>query len=134
MSLTVRTFLLSADGSWDGVGEVLDTPEGVDISAGFESWRTEVWGSETMRSLDARLFPVLADLSRPRAALIVMPDEIPELLRECRMVRRWLVEVDPRDPDEAFFAGHALGILDRLANIEIAAGRALGVGGGVLIW
>ncbi|MFE3024501.1 hypothetical protein [Nocardia tengchongensis] len=113
---------------------VLDTPEGVSDSAGSPSWRTTVWGSETVRSLDVRLLPVLADSSRPRADLIVMPDEIPALLRECRMVRERLVRVVPGDPAAAFFARHTLGILDCLANIEIAAGRALGVGGGVLIW
>ncbi|MFC9434522.1 hypothetical protein [Nocardia sp. NPDC057030] len=134
MSLNVYTFLPSEEGSRDIVGRVLDTPEGVSDSAGFESWRTEVWGSEAIRSLDARFLPVLADTTRPRADLIVMPEEIPALLRECRMVREWLVEVVPRDPHEAFFARRARGILDRLANIEIAAGRALGVGGGVLIW
>ncbi|MEV6769200.1 hypothetical protein AB0N05_11295 [Nocardia sp. NPDC051030] len=134
MSLTVHTFLPSPADSRDVVGQVLDTPERISNSAGFESWRTEVWGSEAMRSLGARFFPVLADPSRPRADLIVMPEEIPALLGECRMVREWLVEVVPQDPDEAVFARLALGILDRLANIEIAAGRALGVGGGVLIW
>ncbi|MFE3022591.1 hypothetical protein [Nocardia tengchongensis] len=134
MSLIVHTFLPSAPGSRDIVGQVLDTPEGVDDSAGSPSWRTTVWGSEALRSLDVRLLPVLADSSRPRADLIVMPDEIPALLRECRMVRDWLVRLVPGDPTAAFFARHTPGILDRLANIEIAAGRALGVGGGVLIW
>ncbi|MEV6769430.1 hypothetical protein AB0N05_12475 [Nocardia sp. NPDC051030] len=134
MSLLVHTFLLSADGSRDVVGEVLDTPDGVSDSAGPERWRTEVWGSQGMRSLDAQFFPILADRNRPRGDLIVMPDEIPGLLQECRVVREYLSELIPAGLDAADAARLRLGILDRLANIEIAAGRALGVGGGVLIW
>ncbi|MFE3195425.1 hypothetical protein ACFXHA_40930 [Nocardia sp. NPDC059240] len=134
MSLCVHTFLLSADGSSSVIGEILDRPEGVSDSAGPESWRTKVWGSQGMRSLDAKFFPVLADLSQPNGALIVMPDELPELFRECREVREFLSELIPADLDAAAAARLRSGILERLANVEIAAGRALGVGGGVLIW
>lgn len=133
VSLCVHTFLLSADGS-SVIGEILDTPEGVSDSAGPERWRTGVWGSPGMRSLDAQFFPVLADLSRPNGALIVMPDEIPDFLRECRVVREFLSELIPADLDADAAARLRWGILERLANIEIATGRALGVGGGVLIW
>ncbi|WP_167407339.1 hypothetical protein [Streptomyces swartbergensis] len=46
-----------ADGEW----RVLDVPEGCADSAGFESWRRTVWGSETVRSPSARFLPVLAE-------------------------------------------------------------------------
>ncbi|MFI6866250.1 hypothetical protein [Nocardia sp. NPDC050406] len=134
MSLLVHTFLPSTDGRSDVVGEVLDTPDGVSDSAGPERWRTDVWGSPGMRSLDAQFFPTLADRSRPRADLIVMPDDIPGLLRECRLVREHLSTLIPAELDPAAAERLKWGILERLANIEIAAGRALGVGGGVLIW
>jgi hypothetical protein len=86
---------------------VLDAAEpGADL-AGFESFRTTVWGSAAMHALSARYFPVLdgADLTVP-------PDEVPEFLRE------WFVAT----------------ISARLANIKAAGEQALAAGGGVVIW
>ncbi|MFJ8468439.1 hypothetical protein [Streptomyces swartbergensis] len=57
MTLAVDVFVRDADGEW----RVPDVPEGCADSAGFESWRRTVWGSETVRSLGARHLPVLAE-------------------------------------------------------------------------
>lgn len=109
--------------------QVLDTPAGCADLAGFESWRTTVWGSEAVRSLGARFFPVLAS-----GDLTVAPDQVSDFLRECAMIRANLAAVVP-----AADLGHSREwyldtISQRLANIQSAAGRALEAGGGVLVW
>lgn len=55
-------FVIGADGEMC----VMDVPAGCSDLAGFESWRTSVWGSESVRALGARFFPTLArgDLSQ----------------------------------------------------------------------
>jgi hypothetical protein len=125
MSLSVDVFVVGADGA----RQVLDVPDGCSDLAGFESWRTRVWGAEVVRSLGARFFPVLAD-----ADLYVEPEQVPAFLCECVLLRENLEEIvsgtDPvRTVEELRHQ-----ISERLTNIEDAAGRAQAVGGGVLIW
>ena len=74
--------LASAVTNADGRTEVLDVPEGVSDLAGFESWRTTVWGSEAVRSLGAEFFPVLAT-----GDLTVPPEQVPDFRRECAALR-----------------------------------------------
>ncbi|WEH15053.1 hypothetical protein [Streptomyces sp. VNUA24] len=54
MSSLVEVFVREPDGR----RRILDVPDDVHRSGGFESWRTTVWGSEFVRSLDARFLPV----------------------------------------------------------------------------
>jgi hypothetical protein len=42
----------------DDEPNILDTPHSETL-AGFESWRTTVWGSERLRALGAAFFPEL---------------------------------------------------------------------------
>lgn len=121
----VHVFVLDEDDET----QVLDTPAGCADLAGFESWRTTVWGSAAVRSLGARYFPVLAS-----GDLTVPPGEISDFLRECAVIRANLDAVAPSADPTHSHEWYAATISSRLANIQIAAGRALGVGGGVLIW
>ncbi|WP_230423502.1 hypothetical protein [Streptomyces radicis] len=57
MSLSVDVFVVEAGGAI----RVLDVPAGCSDLAGFERWRTTVWGSDAVRSLGARFLPVLAE-------------------------------------------------------------------------
>ncbi|GAB3427973.1 hypothetical protein [Flindersiella endophytica] len=124
MSLSVDVFVYAEDGQL----EVLDTPEGCQDLAGFESWRTTVWGSEVVRSLGARFFPLLAE-----GDLTVEPSQVPAFLRECALLRVSIEQIAAADPtkDRDRYREQ---ISVRLANIQIAAGRAIGAGGGVLVW
>ncbi|MFB7454869.1 hypothetical protein [Streptomyces sp. NPDC056194] len=93
MSLSVDVFVVGGNGKID----VLDTPEGCSDLAGFESWRTSVWGSEAVRSLGASFFPVLANED-----LTVFPDHVTDLLAECAVVRNNLEAVAPSiDPSKS---------------------------------
>ncbi|MGW2637979.1 hypothetical protein [Streptomyces sp. NPDC001348] len=125
MSLTVEVFVREADGK----SRILDVPDDVFHSGGFESWRTTVWGSEFVRSLGARLLPVLAERD-----LCVEAGDVPELLREVAVLCSRLDEVArgterPRTVEE-----HRHQIETRLAIIEESCRKALEIGGGVLIW
>lgn len=125
MSLSVHVFLPGEDGT----RTVLDpTGPGTHL-AGFESFRTTVWGSAAIRALGARYFPVLAG-----ADLTVLPEEIPDFQRECTLVEANVERIAPREnphhPHEWFVST----ISARLANIQTAADRALATGGGILIW
>lgn len=125
MSLLVDVFAVGEDGEVD----VLDVPDGSSDLAGFERWRTSVWGSEAVRSLGARFFPVLA-----KADLKVLPEQVADFRSECALVRSNLDVVAPRtDPSKAH-AVYVWEISERLRNIEEAAERAQAVAGGVLIW
>ncbi|MGW5125322.1 hypothetical protein ACWEQ7_14945 [Streptomyces sp. NPDC004069] len=125
MSLSVDVFVVGANGE----RQVQDVPDGCSDAAGFENWRTRVWGSQVVRSLGARFFPVLADTD-----LQVDPEQVPALLRECLLLRENLEKIvagiepvrTPTDSRDAISA--------RLANVEDAARRGLAMGGGVLIW
>ncbi|NEB03013.1 hypothetical protein [Streptomyces sp. SID13726] len=125
MSLCVDVFVRDANGLW----EVLDVPEGAGDSAGFESWREEVWGSGTVRSLGARFLPALAG-----GDLYVETHDVADFLAEIALLRANLdliaaTTVRPRSIEE-----HRGGIERRLDNIEAAALRARDLGAGVLIW
>ncbi|MFB7473571.1 hypothetical protein [Kitasatospora sp. NPDC056184] len=125
MSLTVHVFLVDAGGET----RVQDTPEASADLAGFEDWRTRVWGSEAVRSLGAGFFPVLAETD-----LHVQPEEVPAFLRECRLLRENLGRIVAETQPVRTVEEHGEAISARLAIIEDTAGRALTLGGGVLIW
>ncbi|MEW2630158.1 hypothetical protein AB0903_00460 [Streptomyces sp. NPDC048389] len=125
MSLSVNVFVMGADGE----RQVLDVPEGCSDLAGFERWRTSVWGSEAVRSLGTRFFPVLAD-----ADLQVEADQVPAFRRECAVLRQNIEAVVAGTDPVRTLEEHKRQISERLANIEDAARRAQAAGGGVLIW
>ena len=116
MSLCVDVFVLGQNGEV----VVLEVPDGYSDLAGFERWRTTVWGSPAVRALGARFFPVLdgSDLQVDR-------EDVPAFLEECALLRANLSVVAPA-------AEHLVGV--RLHNMERAAHRAQEVGGGVLVW
>ncbi|WP_326566941.1 hypothetical protein VSH64_34540 [Amycolatopsis rhabdoformis] len=124
MSLTVRVFTLHG-----GETQLLDTPECCEDLAGFESWRTEVWGSAAARALGVRFFPMLDG-----GELMARPDEVPDFVVETKIMRANLDRLVPEPDRDHSREWYLDTISSRLANIQIAAGRALGVGGGVLIW
>lgn len=119
MTLLVHTYLRRADGGDDFLD---DPPDGRDM-AGFESCRTRLWGAEPVRALGARYFPQLATDN-----LYVEPEDVEDFLAECELLR----------PHVAVLAAHggyrADYVAERLANITAAGVRALGVGGGVIVW
>ncbi|MFJ1847466.1 MULTISPECIES: hypothetical protein [unclassified Streptomyces] len=125
MSLSVDVFVVGEDGKVN----VLDVPEGSSDLAGFERWRTLVWGSDAVRSLGASFFPALAS-----GDLKVFPDQVTEFLAECALIRSQLEVVAPRTDPAKSHAEYVWQISERLRNIEDAAERARGSAGGVLIW
>ncbi|MCX4537522.1 hypothetical protein OHA79_04765 [Streptomyces sp. NBC_00841] len=125
MSLSVDVFVVGEDGQVD----VLDVPRGSSDLAGFERWRTSVWGSDAVRSLGASFFPALAS-----GDLKVFPDQVTDFLAECSLIRSNLEVVAPRTDPSKTHAEYVWQISERLRNIEDAAERAQGVAGGVLIW
>ncbi|MFI0740197.1 hypothetical protein ACH4PU_19225 [Streptomyces sp. NPDC021100] len=125
MSLSVDVFLVGEDGRI----RVLEVPDGCSDLAGFERWRTTVWGSQAVRSSGARFFPVLAD-----GDLRVDADQVRAFRRECAVLRENLEEI-VAGVEPGMAADRLRGQLPaRLANIEDAARRAEEVGGGVLVW
>ncbi|MGW0770317.1 hypothetical protein [Streptomyces sp. NPDC002676] len=125
MSLLVDVFVREPDGEL----RILDVPDEVYQSGGFESWRTTVWGSEFVRSLGARLLPVLADRD-----LYVEHEQVPDLLREVALLRDNLDAVAAGTERPRTLQEHRGGIECRLGIIEAGAHKALEIGGGVLIW
>ncbi|PKV89910.1 hypothetical protein [Streptomyces sp. TLI_146] len=125
MSLLVHVFV---DGA-DGARYFLDAPDGVSDTAGFERWRTSVWGSPMVCSLGAQFFPRLAD-----GDLYVEADEVGAFLDECALLASHVALIvtgmDPsRSPEE-----HTHHLASKLANISHATRRAVEAGGGVVIW
>ncbi|MFC9470016.1 hypothetical protein [Streptomyces coelicoflavus] len=119
MSLCVDVVVRGPNGEFD----VLDVPEGVNDSAGFESWRQKVWGSRAVRSLGARFLPLLDG-----DWMEVTTEDLPLLFDEILLLRAHLDQI-------AAAAGvRPSGIADRLDNIEAAALRARRIGAHVLIW
>ncbi|KAA0942950.1 hypothetical protein [Streptomyces apricus] len=131
MSLSVDVYVPRAEG---GI-EVLDVPPGCSDAAGWERWRTEVWGSEPVRSLGVRFLPRLAVED-----LTVAPDEVAALVAECDLIRTHLASVaehmraEPGTGPAKSLSQHADDVSRRLDNIVDAARRALAAGGGVIIW
>ncbi|BCL29002.1 hypothetical protein ACFFS2_06140 [Streptomyces aurantiacus] len=131
MSLSVDVYVPLAEG---GI-EVLDVPPGSSDAAGRERWRTEVWGSEPVRSLGARFLPRLATED-----LTVAPDEVADFIAECDLVRTHLARIaehmraEPETGPRQSPSQRADDVSRRLDNIVDAARRASDVGGGVIIW
>ncbi|MET7689762.1 hypothetical protein ABZT06_17575 [Streptomyces sp. NPDC005483] len=125
MSLLVEVFVREPDGKV----RILDVPEGVYQSGGFESWRTTVWGSEFVRSLGARFLPVLAS-----GDLYVEAEDVPEFRSEVELLRSRLDEVAHGTQRPRTIEEHRDNIDTRLRIIEESIRKALEIGGGVLIW
>ncbi|MFD3774877.1 hypothetical protein [Streptomyces sp. NPDC058612] len=125
MSLSVDVYVVGAYGQRN----VQDVPDGCSDSAGFESWRTQVWGADVVRSLGAVLLPVLAE-----ADLQVEPEQVPAFLRECLLLRENLESIVGGTEPVRTIEEHREAISERLAIIEDTAKRAKALGGGVLIW
>lgn len=125
MSLLVHVFVLEEDGR----RQILDpTAPGGDL-AGFERWRTLVWGAEPVRALGARFFPVLAT-----GDLTVAPGDVLDFLRECDLFRTNIPAIVPTDDPHHSHECFERRVSERLTNIERAAAHALEIGGGVLVW
>ncbi|WP_329404368.1 hypothetical protein [Streptomyces melanogenes] len=125
MSLLVHVFVYAPDGSRD----YLDAPDGVSETAGFERWRTSVWGSPVVRSLGARFFPRLAEDD-----LYVEADEAGSFLDECALLASHVpLIVAGMDPGRTA-EEHTHHLTSKLAHISRAARRAVEAGGGVVIW
>ncbi|MFC4502113.1 MULTISPECIES: hypothetical protein [Streptomyces] len=125
MSLCVDVFLRDTNGE----RRILDVPDGWDDSAGFEVWRTTVWGSEAVRSLGARLLPVLAD-----GDLWLEAGEVASLLEEVAVLRTHLELIATRTQHPRGLTEHREQLEVRLRIIEAAALRARELGGGIVIW
>ena len=119
---------------------------GQSLAAGYENWRTKVWGSAYVRSLGAEYLPQLAD-----SDLRIRTTEMAAFLDECALLREHLdalaavvdvtgqsgVAIDTATgrtvaasrSREAFRELVSL----RLSNIEAAARRALAIGGDIVI-
>ncbi|MGW1912563.1 hypothetical protein ACWCQS_18040 [Streptomyces sp. NPDC002076] len=119
MSLSVDVVVRGPNGEFD----VLEVPEGCNDSAGFESWRWKVWGSEVVRSLGARYLPLLDG-----DWMEVPAEELPRFLEEIALLPTHL------DMICATLGEHPYGIESRLDNIEAATLRAQRLGARVLIW
>ncbi|KOV66070.1 hypothetical protein [Streptomyces sp. MMG1121] len=125
MSLLVEVFVREPDGRI----RILDVPDDVYRSGGFESWRTTVWGSGFVRALGARFLPRLAEED-----LSVEAGEVPEFLREVALLRTRLDAVAQGTDRPRTVEEHRHQIDTRLRIIEENARHALEIGGGVLIW
>jgi hypothetical protein len=120
---------------------------GESLAAGFENWRTQVWGSPQVRALGAVFFPELAVHD-----LRVCAADLPAFLEECALLRGHLDAI-VAGSDLSGQTGMAVSMATgsvaavgasreafreqvalRLANIEAVADRALLCGGDVVIW
>ncbi|MFJ8164282.1 hypothetical protein ACIRBY_25625 [Streptomyces sp. NPDC096136] len=125
MSLLVDVFTTDEGGGT----RYLDVPAGASDLAGFESWRTTVWGSEAVRSLGARFFPRLAGDD-----LRVAPGDVAEFIEEVLLLQANIETVAARMDSPEPLPRRVGAIADRLGNVLDAARRAERVGGGVQIW
>ncbi|MFD7596348.1 hypothetical protein ACFV6D_25345 [Kitasatospora sp. NPDC059812] len=125
MSLLVDVFTADENGE----SRFLDVPKGSSDLAGFESWRTTVWGSDTVRSLGARFFPQLAgdDLRVPT-------EDVPEFIEEVLLLQRNIESIAAHMDSPKPVAQRVDEIAGRLNNILNAAHRASQIRGGVQIW
>nr|WSW69119.1 hypothetical protein OG461_24625 [Streptomyces sp. NBC_00995] len=110
MTLLVHTYVRGRSGQ----GHFLEDPEHGLTLAGFESSRTRLRGSRTVRDLGARFFPEPAT-----ADLCVDPEDVTAFLAECELLRGHV----------AALAAHSGYVAARLANITAAALRARDVDG-----
>lgn len=140
MSLLVYVVVTDASGEESKLGESL--------AAGFESSRSEVWGSAQVSALGAEFLPRLTSGNSVR----IQAHEVARFQRECALVREHLEAIcgavdlsgqrglavnlatgqaiSPRASRETFCQLVSL----HLANIEDAAHSAAQVGGQVEIW
>src|SRR5215475_7683455 len=107
MSLLIYVVVTDAAGEESELGESL--------AAGFESWRTEVWGSPHVRALGAEFFPRLAS-GNP---VTIKPHEVARFRRECLLLRENL---------EAICADVDLSAQDGFA-VNVATGQVARVAG-----
>ncbi|GAB2759722.1 hypothetical protein [Streptomyces bullii] len=105
MSLNVMVFVRGADAE----RRILATPEGHEDSAGFESWRTTVWGSQAVRALGARFPPVLAEDD-----LEVEPADLAEFLGDVALLRDHLDAIAETTQRPRGLAEHREGLVRRL--------------------
>jgi hypothetical protein len=142
MTLTVSVWLRDDSGA-----QVRDTTFGESCAAGFENWRTQVWGSPLVRALGAEYFPQLDG-----ADLYIDAGQVTAFMRECALLRQHLDAIAAAvdlSRQEGIAVNTATGIVTavsesrevfrehvslRLASIEAAARRALEIGGEVVIW
>jgi hypothetical protein len=142
MSLTVTVFVRDSSGR-----TAEDAALGGSLAAGFENWRTQVWGSPLVRALGAKYFPRLDG-----ADLCFDAGEAAAFLGECALLREHLdaiaaaVDLSRQQGIAVNIAtGHVTAVSKsrevfqnqvslRLANIEAAARRALEIGGELVIW
>jgi hypothetical protein len=140
VSLVVHVVVTDASGEESELGESL--------AAGFESWRTEVWGAPHVHALGAEFFPRLASGNPVR----IKHDETARFQRECALLRENLdaicgdvdlsgqhglaVDMATGQVTRAAASREVFGQLVslHLANIEDAAQRAAQAGGEVVIW
>lgn len=125
MSLLVHAYVLDDQGE----RHLLDPPAPGGDLAGFEQWRTTVWGSAAVRALGARYFPVL-----DQADLTVAVHEVAEFRDECALLRTHLAAIAPQADRWHTREWYVDTVSERLAHIEAVAEQAVRVGGGVLIW
>ncbi|MFD8566115.1 hypothetical protein [Streptomyces sp. NPDC059639] len=124
MSLLVEVFVRDRDGEM----RILDVPDDVYQSGGFESWRRTVWGSAA-RSVGARLLPRLAVDD-----LYVEAPDVPALLAEVDLLRTHAAELARATARVCTSEQQRRGIEQRLRIIEESCRKALEIDGGVLIW
>ncbi len=142
MSLTVSVWLRDNSGA-----RVRDTTFGDSRAAGFENWRTQVWGSPLVRALGAEYFPQLDG-----ADLYIDAGQLAPFIHECALICEHLEAIAAAvdlSRQEGIAVNTGTGSVTavsesrkvfrehvslRLANIEAAARRALDIGGEVIIW
>jgi hypothetical protein len=119
MSLTVHAYRRDSSGSI----QFIDEPPGTHV-AGFESWRTKVYGSEYVRGLGARLLPLLAETD----LFVETPAELDELEADCGLVLANVAEVASAAGDRPDR------VALRIGNIQQAIERAREHDGYVVVW
>jgi hypothetical protein len=125
VSLSVYAFVQRQDGEMI----LLDAPAAGAELAGFERFRTSVWGSAVVRALGARFLPVLAS-----GDLTIAPPDVAAFLDECALLRANVDTIAPPTDTHHSHTWYVEVVAARLANIEAAAQRALNADGGVVIW
>jgi hypothetical protein len=127
MSLDIAVWIPNDDAA---VGRtVVADPPGTSTGVGAESFRYELWGSETARRLGATLLPQLADITvENRGNLLVPPGRLDAFEQECVLLAENVEQLSAAtgyDTDR---------ILGYLTNMRHAVERAKAVDGGIVIW